>query len=85
MILHVSKVAAGMWMQVRHGAALALREVLRHQAAAAGILAPVVPNPTGTAPWPLEPDIAINEAVAAICMSWLRPACLVPQDFLIIC
>lgn len=35
-------------MQIRHGAALALREVLRHQADAAGVLAPVVANPTGT-------------------------------------
>lgn len=37
-----------MVMQIRHGAALALREVLRHQADAAGVLAPVVANPTGT-------------------------------------
>ena len=35
-------------MQIRHGAALALREVLRHQADAAGVLAPAVANPTGT-------------------------------------
>lgn len=33
--------------QVRHGAALALREVLRHQADAAGVLAPVTAQPTG--------------------------------------
>lgn len=37
-------------MQIRHGAALALREVLRHQADAAGVLAPVVANPTGVHP-----------------------------------
>lgn len=50
-------------MQVRHGAALALREVLRHQAAAAGVLAPVVPNPTGKTPWPLQPGNPCFEAI----------------------
>ena len=34
-------------LQIRHGAALALREVLRHQADAAGVLAPVAAHPTG--------------------------------------
>ena len=33
--------------QVRHGAALALREVLRSQAAAAAVLAPLAAEPTG--------------------------------------
>ena len=35
-------------VQTRHGAALALREVLRSQADAAGLVAPVVTEPTGT-------------------------------------
>ncbi len=35
-------------MQVRHGAALALREVLRSQADAAGLVAPVAAHPTGS-------------------------------------
>ena len=35
-------------MQVRHGAALALREVLRSQADAAGVVAPVAAHPTGS-------------------------------------
>ena len=35
-------------MQVRHGAALTLREVLRSQADAAGLVAPVAAHPTGS-------------------------------------
>ena len=35
-------------MQVRHGAAVALREVLRKQAGAAAIRAPVIAEPSGT-------------------------------------
>ena len=35
-------------MQVRHGAALALREVLRSQADAAGVVALVAAHPTGS-------------------------------------
>ena len=34
--------------QIRHGAALALRGVLQNQAQAAGVLAPVILDPTGT-------------------------------------
>ena len=37
-------------LQVRHGAALALREVLRSQAAAAAVLAPLAAEPTGAPP-----------------------------------
>ena len=42
-----SKSACLAWVQVRHGAALALREVLRSHATAAAVVAPLAAEPTG--------------------------------------